>query len=422
MFNSTIKNETTLDVDYIRSQFPIFSQNQNGHRPLVFFDSAASAQKPDVVIQRMADFYKYEYANIHRGLYQLSVEATEKYEMARAYIADFFGVGSDPSQIIFTKGATESLNLLAHSLGESFIEPGDEIVITEYEHHANLVPWQQLAIRKNARLVFLPLTQLPSVAEITEEWLSQYITPKTKIVSFTGMSNALGSLLPVSLLGEVAHSVGALAVLDAAQWAAHTEIDLSSLPVDFAAMAGHKLVGPNGIGLLYARRELLEEMQPYQMGGDMIREVYKDFTTWNDIPQKFEAGTPPIAQAVGMEQALRFLSSIGMHNIAHHERQLTTYAMEQLRQLPGLHIYGEKDLAFRGGVISFNVENVHPFDLGSLLAEDNIAMRVGHHCCQVLMRELKTEATNRISFYLYNKQEEIDLFIQSMHKVLKMLR
>ncbi len=416
-----MSNWTTKQIDNIREQFPFLQKKIPGNKPLVFFDSAASSQKPNTVIEAISNFYAHHYANIHRGLYSLSIEATEKYEQARQKIASFWGVANDPSQIIFTKGATEALNLLAHSLGNDLIYPNDEIVITDLEHHANLVPWQQMAIQKKAKLIYLPISQLSSVADINETWLAQYFSSKTKILAFTGMSNALGTLLPWELMGRFAQKNGSIVVLDAAQLAAHTTLHFDKLPIDFAVAAGHKMLGPTGIGILYGKRKRLEQLSVYQMGGDMIQTVEKYSTTWNTIPQKFEAGTPPIAQAIGLKKALSFLENIGMDQIHAYENTLTQYALQQMKEIPGMHIYGESNIKHRGGVISFNIQGIHPFDIGTLLAEENIAMRVGHHCCQVLMKELNTPATCRISFYLYNTKEEIDLFIQSLRKTLKML-
>jgi cysteine desulfurase/selenocysteine lyase len=339
------------------------------------------------------------------------------YENARMRIARFFGIIDDSAQVIFTKGATEALNLVAYSLGEICLESGDEIVITDIEHHANLVPWQELARRKHASLSFMPISALESVDEIDEKWLAQYITPKSKIVAFTGMSNVLGTIMPVERIGSFAQKMGARVVLDAAQLASHAALNLEKLPIDFAVAAGHKMLGPTGIGILFGRRKLLEMMPPYQTGGDMIWRVTKEKSTWGEIPAKFEAGTPPIAEAIGLGAAIDYLTRLGMDKIHEHELNLVKYTLERLKQIEGVTIYGDKNPANRGGVISFNIQGVHPHDVGTIVARDNIAMRVGHHCCQVLMKELNVAATCRVSFYLYNNFDDIDRFIETLDKV-----
>lgn len=411
------KETCDLDVQKIREDFPIFANNVMDGKKLIYLDSGASSLKPVQVIDKMSDFYKTGYANIHRGVYPLSVKATKMYENARGKVAYFFGVRDDSAQFIFTKGATEALNLVAESLGEISVIEGDEIVITDIEHHANMVPWQQLATRKKATLVYLPISRLESVDDIDDAFLGKYINKKTRIVAITGMSNALGTILPVEKIGNFARKYNAAVVLDAAQLACHAPLDLAGLPVDFAAIAGHKMLGPTGIGVLYGKREFLEKMPPYQTGGDMIWRVTKEKTTWGEIPAKFEAGTPPIAEAIGLGEAIDYLIRTGMDKINEHEKSLTGYALEELKKIPGITIYGDRELSNRGGAVSFNVKGVHPHDVGTILARDNIAMRVGHHCCQVLMKEMNVAATCRISFYLYNTKEDIDIFLDSLQKV-----
>lgn len=415
----TILSPLAQQNDHIRSQFPIFAHNHNG-KPLIYFDNAASSQKPQAVLHELYQFYATQYANIHRGLYTLSAQATERYENARQNLASFLGV-ANANQIVFTKGATESLNLIAQSYGGQVVGEGDEILITDMEHHANLVPWQQLALHKKAVLKYLPLSRLNSIAEAHEDWLKGFFSERTKILAFSGMSNALGTLLPLETLGRIAHDNGTTVVLDAAQLASHSPLHLDDWPVDFAAIAGHKMLGPNGVGLLYGAEALLEQMPPYQMGGDMIRKVDKFTSEWDTPPGKFEAGTPPIAEAIALSRAADFLRQIGLENILHHEKALLQYSLNQLKDFPGIISYGEPNAQRRGGVFSFNLKGVHAFDVATLLAEENIAMRAGHHCCQVLMQELQIDATCRISFYLYNNFSEIDTFIQALHKAQKIL-
>ncbi len=424
MLKSTISNSDQGFLDYVslRKDFPIFANGDVQGKPLVYLDSGASSLKPKSVIDALTYFYQHDYANIHRGIYPLSIRATEQYELARSKIGAFIGLNGDLGQLIFTKGATEALNLVAHSYGELAIQPGDEIVITNLEHHANLVPWQQLAIRKKAKLVFMPVAQLPTIADLDEEFLSRYITKKSRIVAFTGMSNALGTLLPIHAIGSFAKAMGAAVVLDAAQYASHEKLDVTTLPVDFVAMAGHKMLGPTGIGILYGRKELLEAMPPYQFGGDMIWRVTKEESTWNELPAKFEAGTPPIAQAIGLGAAVDYLQQLGMDRIRAHEKALLDYALSRLDKIPGMRIYGEPGSDTRGGVISFQISGIHPHDIGSVLANDNVAMRVGHHCCQVLMAELNIAATCRVSFYLYNGPDDIDELEKSLQKAIALLR
>lgn len=413
---SNAKGPVFLDSEEIRQDFPIFEHNVIEGKPLVYLDSSASSLKPRQVIQGLVNYYERDYANIHRGIYPLSIRSTELFEKSRENFGRFIGLEKDFEQIIFTKGATEALNLLAHSLGLKLITKGDKIVISDMEHHANLIPWQQLAKRKGAELVFMPFSRLKSMSEVDESFLSKYIDKKTKIVSFTGMSNALGSLPPIKIIHKFAKKMGAVTVLDAAQYACHQNIDVEDLAVDFIAFAGHKMLGPTGIGALYGKKEILQELEPYQTGGDMIWRVTKEESSWNEVPARFEAGTPPIAQAVGLSHAIAYLENVGMEKIFQHERSLLEYALEKLRAIPDIVIYGDDNLEYRGGVISFNVKGVHPHDLGTILANDNIALRVGHHCCQVLMTELNVAATCRISFYLYNSREDVDRCIQSIEK------
>ena len=399
-----------LDVEAIRKDFPILSRTV-GDRPLVYLDSAATSQKPRQVIAAEADFYASHNANAHRGLYLLGEEATELFEGARAKIAAFFGAPG-PDTIVFTRGTTESMNLIAHSWGRTFLKPGDEILITEMEHHSNIVPWQLCVRDTGAVLKYLPLTD---DGQLDLSDLGSLLTERTKILSVTGMSNALGTITPLKQLVEAAHAVGAVIAVDAAQMAPHLAIDVATLDCDFLAFSGHKMLGPTASGGLYAKRELLEAMNPMFGGGEMIREVYHDHATWNDVPYKFEAGTMQIAQQVGLGAAVDYLEAIGMDAVRAHEEDITAYALDRLLQA-GATIFGPKDASIRGGAVSFWYKDVHPHDLATILNEDGVAIRAGHHCAQLVMRRYGTPATARASFYIYNTKEEVDALVESLAK------
>ncbi|HEX2240652.1 MAG TPA: cysteine desulfurase [Actinomycetota bacterium] len=399
----------TLDVEVVRKDFPIFETTARGKR-LVYLDSAATSQKPRYVIDRIVKFYETENANVHRGIYELGELATAAYEGARQACARFIGARSERS-IVFTRGTTEAVNLVRYSWGREHIGEGDEILVTEMEHHSNLVPWQLLAREVGATLKHLPITD---DGHLDIDKLDEFLTDRTKLVGVTLMSNVLGTINPVRRIADAAHAIGARVLVDAAQAAPHLTFDVNELDADFLAYSAHKMCGPTGAGVLYGREDLLEEMQPFHGGGEMIREVWADRATWNEIPYKFEAGTPNIAQAVGMGAAVEYLEGLGMDAIRDHEIEITTYAMEKLRDA-GATVYGPA-AADRGGVVSFNLDEVHSHDLATILDQEGIALRAGHHCAQPLMRRLGVPATARASFYIYNSTDDVDALVGALDK------
>jgi cysteine desulfurase / selenocysteine lyase len=399
-------------VEDIRNDFPILTRQVHGGKPLVFLDSAASSQKPAAVIDAMNVYYRTYHANVHRGVYEISEEATAAMEKARVKIARFINARQS-KQIIFTRNTSEGLNLLAYSWGSANIHAGDLIILTEAEHHSNLVPWQLLAQRTGARLEFIPVDDNGLLRlDVYEQLLQQ----EPKLVAFTHMSNVLGTITPAQQMIAQAHEAGAIAVLDGAQSVPHLPIDVQALDVDFLCFSGHKMLGPTGVGVLYGKRALLEAMPPFMGGGEMIRTVKLRESTWNDLPWKFEAGTPAIAEAIGLGAAVDYLNDLGMNAVMQHEREITTYALEQLQAIPGLTIYGP-DASKRGGVISFTLDDIHPHDLSSILDQEvGVAIRAGHHCAQPLMDRYGLAATARASFYVYTTKEEIDVLVQGLHK------
>ncbi len=399
-----------LDAEVIRKDFPIFETLAHGKR-LVYLDSAATSQKPRRVVDRIVTFYEQENANVHRGVYELSERATDAYEGARSTCARFIGAGSTRS-IVFTRGTTESINLVRFSWGRANIAEGDEILVTEMEHHSNLIPWQLLASETGATLRHLPIDD---DGRLRMDKLGEYITDKTKLVAVMLMSNVLGTINPVRELADAAHSAGARILLDAAQAAPHVKLDVNDLDADFLAMSGHKMCGPTGSGILYGREDLLEEMPPFHGGGEMIREVWADRATWNEIPYKFAAGTMNIAQAVGMGAAIEYLEELGMEAVHEHETRLASIAIDKLEAI-GATIYGPQKGSDRGGVVSFNLEDVHPHDMATILDQEGVCIRAGHHCAQPLMRRLDVAATARASFYIYNTEDDIDLLIDALDK------
>lgn len=399
-----------LDVEQIRRDFPILERHMNG-KPLVYLDSAATSQKPVQVIEAEAEFYRRRNANAHRGIYELGEEATEAYEGARATIARFFGV-NDPARLVFTRGTTEAVNLVAYGWGRKFLREGDEILATEMEHHSNLVPWQMTRDATGASLRYVPLTD-DGLLDLSD--LGSLLTDRTRILALTGMSNALGTITPAKELIDAAHAVGAVVVLDAAQMAPHLALDADALDADFVAFSGHKMLGPTASGGLLAKREHLEAMDPMFGGGDMIREVFHDHATWNDIPYRFEAGTMAVAQQVGLAAAVEYLEALGMDAVRDHEEEITRYAIDRLLEA-GATVYGPKDPAMRGGAVSFWFKDVHPHDLATILNEDGVAIRAGHHCAQLVMRRFGTPATARASFYVYNTIDEVDVLVASLAK------
>ena len=389
----------------IKKDFPIFSGSD-----LVYLDNAATTQKPQSVLDEVDSLYSEANANVHRALYSLGSEATERFENSRKKVAKYIGANSE-KEIVFTSGTTESINLLARSIGNT-LKPGDEILISEMEHHSNIVPWQMAAQRTGATLKYLSIKKTGDLDISNPE---KYFTSNTKIVSLTHMSNVLGTINPIKKLSEKAHQVGAIMIVDGAQGASHMPVDVKELGCDFYAFSGHKMLGPTGIGVLWGKTEYLEEMDPFMGGGEMINTVTMESSTWNDIPYKFEAGTPNFAQAVGLGAAIDYLQNIGMNNIATHEQMLIKYALGKLNQIDGLRIHGSaKD---RGGVISFNMDGIHPHDLAQFLNEDNIAIRVGHHCAQPLLKTLGETATARMSFYIYNDESDVDKFCESLETI-----
>jgi cysteine desulfurase/selenocysteine lyase len=401
-----------LDVQAIRNEFPILGREFNGKK-LVFLDSAASSQKPLPVLEAMDKYYRTSHANVHRGIYRLSEEATDAYERARDRVARFINAPSR-KELIFTRNATESINLVAHSWARAKLSSGDEILLTEMEHHANLVPWQLVAQEKDLTLRFIPITE-DGRLDLTE--LDSLLTERTKLVAFTQASNVLGTLTPVRQIVDAAHAVGAIAVVDGAQGVPHLPVDVQALDCDFYAFSSHKMCGPTGIGVLWGRRELLQSMPPFMGGGEMIRRVELERSEWNELPYKFEAGTPAIAEAIGLGAAVDYLSGLGMETVRAHERELTAYALERLVEVPGLTAYGPTDLEVRGGVVAFALDGAHPHDIATILDSEAVAVRAGHHCAMPLHKRLGLPATTRASFYIYNLPEEIDRLVEALYKV-----
>ena len=399
-----------LDVEVVRKDFPIFETQANGKR-LIYLDSAATSQKPRQVIDRMVEFYETENANVHRGVYELSHKATEAYEHARKLCAGFIGARSTRS-IVFTRGATEAINLVRYSWGRANVHEGDQILLTEMEHHSNLIPWQLLAQETGAELRHLPIDD---EGKLRIDLLDGYITNRTKLVGVSLMSNVLGTINPVRTISDAAHAVGARVIVDAAQAAPHFTFDVNELDADFLALSAHKMLGPTGVGILYGREDLLEEMPPFLGGGEMILEVWPDRATYAELPAKFEAGTMNIAQAVGMGAAIEYLQHLGMDSVREHELDLTRYAMEKL-SAAGAKIYGPPNVEDRGGVVSFSLEDVHPHDMAQVLDQEGICIRAGHHCAQPLMRRLGVPATARASFYVYNSPDEVDALVDALEK------
>lgn len=395
----------------IRKDFPILKREVHG-KPLVYLDSTASSQKPQSVLDAMSDYYALYNANVHRGVYQISEEATDAMEKARVKVARFIHAPKS-KQIIFTRNTSESINLVAYTWGAANIHKDDLIILTEMEHHSNLVPWQLLAQRSGARLEFIPVTD-DGLLDLTV--YAQLMQQHPKLVAFTHMSNVLGTINPAQEMIAQAHAAGAIVLLDAAQSVPHLPVDVQALDIDFLAFSSHKMLGPTGIGVLYGRRTLLEEMPPFMGGGDMIRTVKLRASTWNDLPWKFEAGTPAIAEAVGLGAAVDYLQALGMDTVRAHELEITGYALEQLQQVPDIKIYGP-GVEQRGGVVSFTLGDIHPHDLASILDQEvGVAIRAGHHCAQPLMERYDLAATARASFYIYTTKEDIDALVQGLHK------
>jgi cysteine desulfurase/selenocysteine lyase len=399
------------DLSHLRADFPVLAREVNG-KPLVYLDSAATTQKPVQVLDAMDDFYRHHNANVHRGGHFLTIEATELYEGARRKVAEFINASS-PNEVVFTRGTTSGINAIAYGWALYRLTEGDRILLTAMEHHANIVPWQLITRHTGAELVYLPLTDDYFV---DTSRLDEMLDERVKIVGISGMSNVLGTLGPVAEVTEAAHSVGALVVADAAQLVPHVPTDVQELDVDFLAFGAHKMLGPTAVGALWGRVDRLEEMEPAEGGGEMIRDVQLHESTWAEVPQKFEAGTPPIAEAIGFGAAVDYLNAIGMENVRKHEIDVAGYALERLSEIPDLTVYGPTDLDRRGAVLSFTLADIHPHDLSTILDQQGVAVRAGHHCARPLHRLLETPATARASFYVYNVREEVDTLIDALHE------
>ena len=399
-----------VQLEEVRDDFPILSQTVHG-KPLVYFDNAATSQKPRQVIEALNDYYRRYNANVHRGIHALAERATREYELARQRITKFINAPA-PETVIFTRGTTESINLVAYSWARANLKAGDEILITWMEHHSNIVPWYQVAAATGAVVKRMELN--PDGTLVVPE-----ISPRTKLVAVTHCSNVLGTINPIRQLADAAHKVGALILVDGAQAVPHLAVDVQALDVDFYVFSGHKMCGPTASGILYGRRQLLEAMPPFMGGGEMIREVRADGFTCNDLPYKFEAGTPNIAEAIGLGVAVDYLHNIGMDKIRQHEKEITGYALDRLQEFVEIKIYGPLDVEKRGGLVAFTFSDIHPHDLATFFDQEGIAVRAGHHCAMPLHKKLGLTATTRASFYLYNEREEVDVFIAALHKAKK---
>lgn len=405
-----------FDIFKIRKDFPILARKINGF-PLVYLDNGATTQKPKQVIEALVDYYYNHNANVNRGAHTLGVEATDMYEKARLTVANFIHAKA-PKEIIFVRNSTEAINLVAYTWGRANIIKDDEILITEMEHHSNLVPWQMLSAEKEAVLKFLPFND-EGLLDIDN--LRKYITAKTKFFSLVHISNMLGTINPVKDIIKKAREINPniIVLVDASQSVPHLPLSVSGLDCDFLAFTGHKMLGPMGIGVLYGKEKLLEAMPPFLYGGDMIKEVYLDHSTWNDLPEKFEAGTPNVAGAVGLEVAIDYLNSLRMENVREHEKELVKYTIEKLSKISQVTIYGPRDVELRGGIVSFNIEGVHPHDASEVLDKMGIAVRVGHHCTMPLHQKLNIPASVRASFYVYNTMDEVDKLIEGIEETIK---
>ncbi|MBC1965389.1 cysteine desulfurase [Listeria welshimeri] len=398
-----------IDIQKIRADFPILDQEIN-EKPLAYLDNAATSQKPKQVIEALTHYYEFDNANVHRGVHTLAARATDAYESARVKVAKFIHA-REVAEIIFTRGTTSAINLVVDSYAEANIEAGDEIVISYLEHHSNLIPWQQLAKRKGAVLKYI---ELEEDGTISVEQAQKTISEKTKIVALAHVSNVLGTITPIREIAAIAHKFGAVILVDGAQAVPHMEVNVVDLDADFYAFSGHKMMAPTGIGALYGKRELLDTMEPTEFGGEMIDFVELYDSTWKELPWKFEAGTPIIGGAIALGAAIDYLAEVGLANIHAHEQELVGYAIEEMSKIDGITIYGPKDASKRCGLVTFNLEGAHPHDIATILDEDGIAIRAGHHCAQPLMKWLDVSSTARASFYIYNTKEEIDALIDGL--------
>ena len=410
---------TEFLFENIRKDFPILKRKVRDNKSLVYLDNASTTQKPNQVIDAITDYYRNHNANIHRAVYALAEESTEAYEGARDKIANFVNI-KNRQELIFVRGTTEAINLVAYAWGRPHINEGDIIVTTEYEHHSNIVPWQLLTQEKHAKLEYIGMDD---DGQLILDDLDKYLaTGKVKLVTFSLMSNVLGTITDAEKIIAKCKAAGVPTLIDGAQAVPHMKVDLDTLGCDFFAFSGHKMLAPTGIGVLWVRKSVLQTMNPFHGGGDMIREVHKYETTWNDLPYKFEAGTPNIADVIGFGAAIDYLTKIGMDNVRQHEIELTKYAIDEFSKVPGLQIYGTKDITKRGGVISFNFADVHPHDVAQIIDGEGIALRSGHHCAQVLMERLNVAATSRASFYIYNTKDDVDALINSLNIVAKVFK
>jgi len=406
------QGKATLDIQKIRADFPILDRQVNPGVPLVYLDSTATSQKPLQVLDAMDDYYRHSNANIHRGIHALAEEATAAYESARERIAVFIGAAT-PKEVIYTRNTTESINLVVQTWGRANLDSGDVVILTEMEHHSNLVPWQILAAERNLRLEFISVT---SDGLLDLESYAELLKLDPKMVSFTHMSNVLGTINPAREIIQLAHSAGAVTLVDAAQSVPHLPVDVQALEADFLVFSGHKMCGPTGVGILYGRQELLEAMPPFLGGGEMIKRVELRSFTNNELPHKFEAGTPAIAEAIGLGAAVDYLSEIGMDAIEQHEQEIITYALERLEEIPGVRIFGP-EAQYKGGVAAFTLPEAHAHDISQILDSNGVAVRAGHHCAMPLHNKFGIAATARASFYLYNTTEEVDKLVDGIYKV-----
>jgi cysteine desulfurase/selenocysteine lyase len=407
----------TLDVQKIRKDFPILEREVYG-KPLVYLDNAATSQKPRQVIDALVHYYEHSNANIHRALHCLGEEATEAYEAAREKVAKFINAPS-PENIVFTRNTTEAINLVAYTWARQNIREGDEILLTRMEHHSNLIPWQRLAAEKGATTRYVEITDEQTLAL---DGLENLFDARTKMMAMPHVSNSLGTINPVEKIGAEARRHGVMFLVDGAQGTPHLPVDVQAIGCDFYAFSSHKMLGPTGVGVLYGRSELLEEMEPFLGGGEMIKKVTYEGATWNDLPWKFEAGTPNIADVIAFGAAIDYLSDVGMENVRQHEIEITDYALRKLSELDDMTIYGPQDLSQRGGVVSFNYGTLHPHDVGTILDRHGVAIRAGHHCTQPLMRQLGVSGTARASFYLYNTLEEVDVLVEALQAAREFFR
>src|SRR5450756_2567475 len=405
-----------FDVDTIRKDFPILGREIHGKK-LVYLDNAATSQKPQSVIDAITRYYEEYNSNVHRGIHTLSEEATDGFEQARLKVARFIKAPSTRG-VIFVRNTTEAINLVAQAWARKRLKPGDEILLSRMEHHSNLIPWQMVASETGAKLRFIHLN-VNGTMNLSN--IDELINDRTRLVAVSHMSNVLGTINPVRQLADLAHAKGALMLADGAQSVPHMPVDVNELGCDFLAFSGHKMLGPTGTGVLWGRESVLEEMGPFMGGGSMILEVSCETATWNEIPQKFEAGTPDVAGAIGLGAAIDYLQHLGMENVRRHEVEVTTYALDRLSSVEDLTIFGPMDPEVRGGVISFNLLDVHPHDLGTILDQEGVAIRAGHHCCQPLMKWLDVSATARASFYVYNRPDEVDALVSALNKAREML-